>query len=85
MKILAKDEDNCNSLDKDDTRVDIEQSTQKFVDVARQVESFFLQKRFVLSALKPELILKEVRFNFYRSPINHSFGAVYINPFFLRN
>lgn len=31
----------------------------KFIDLARQMEAFFLQKRFLLSALKPELILKE--------------------------
>lgn len=31
----------------------------KFIDLARQMEAFFLQKRFLLSALKPELLLKE--------------------------
>lgn len=31
----------------------------KFIDLARQMESFFLQKRFLLSSSKPELLLKE--------------------------
>jgi mediator of RNA polymerase II transcription subunit 28 len=31
----------------------------KFIDLARQMEAFFLQKRFLLSCLKPELLLKE--------------------------
>lgn len=31
----------------------------KFIDLARQMETFFLQKRFLLSASKPELLLKE--------------------------
>lgn len=29
------------------------------MDLARQMEAFFIQKRFLLSALKPELVLKE--------------------------
>lgn len=60
MQVLAKEEENFNNLEKDETRMDIEQASLKFLDIARQLESFFLQKRFVLSALKPELILKEV-------------------------
>lgn len=31
----------------------------KFIDLARQMEAFFIQKRFLLSSLKPELVLKE--------------------------
>ena len=31
----------------------------KFIDLARQMETFFLQKRFLLSSSKPELLLKE--------------------------
>jgi len=65
MQILAKEEENYNGFEKDETRVDIDQATQKFLDVARQMESFFLQKRFVLSVLKPELIVKEVRIRDY--------------------
>lgn len=61
MQVLAKEEENYNGLEKDETRMDIDQVSQKFLDIARQLEAFFLQKRFVLSALKPELIMKEVR------------------------
>ncbi len=60
MQVLAKEEENYNGLEKDETRMDIDQASQKFLDVARQLEAFFLQKRFVLSVLKPELIMKEV-------------------------
>lgn len=60
MQVLAKEEENFNSLERDENRVDIDQASLKFLDIARQLESFFLQKRFVLSALKPELIMKEV-------------------------
>lgn len=31
----------------------------KFIDLARQMETFFLQNRFLLSSSKPELLLKE--------------------------
>lgn len=44
--------------DKDEISLDVDQ-TIKFVDLARQMEAFFIQKRFLLSALKPELVLKE--------------------------
>ena len=47
------------AIDKDDTRLEVDQVTLRFIDLARQVEAFFLQKRFLLSALKPELIIKE--------------------------
>lgn len=46
-------------VDKDEVREEVEQVTLRFVDLARQVEAFFLQKRFLLSALKPETIVKE--------------------------
>lgn len=64
MQILTREEENFNSLDKDEVHVDVEQATTKFVDIARQLEAFFLQKRFLLSVLKPELIVKEVSLNF---------------------
>lgn len=60
MQVLAKEEENYNGFDSDETRIDIDQASQKFLDVARQLESFFLQKRFVLSVLKPESIMREV-------------------------
>lgn len=47
------------TVDKDEGRAEMEQATMRFVDLARQMEAFFLQKRFLLSALKPELVVKE--------------------------
>jgi hypothetical protein len=38
----------------------VEQSIQKFLDSAKQLESHFLQQRLVLSIRKPEQIVKEV-------------------------
>lgn len=46
-------------IDKNEIGLEVEQTTSKFIDLARQMESFFIQKRFLLSALKPELMLKE--------------------------
>lgn len=46
-------------MDKDEARCEMEQVTLRFIDLARQVEAYFLQKRFLLSALKPELVVKE--------------------------
>lgn len=50
-------------VDKDEISLDVDQTTVKFVDLARQMESFFIQKRFLLSAMKPELVLKEENFD----------------------
>lgn len=38
----------------------VDQCIQKFLDVARQTECFFLQKRLQLSVQKPEQVVKEV-------------------------
>lgn len=43
----------------DEIKLEAEQTTLKFIDLARQMETFFLQKRFLLSSSKPELLLKE--------------------------
>lgn len=43
----------------DEIKLEVEQTTMKFIDLARQMETFFLQKRFLLSSSKPELLLKE--------------------------
>ncbi|XP_020285238.1 mediator of RNA polymerase II transcription subunit 28 isoform X2 [Pseudomyrmex gracilis] len=68
LSILIKDEGLGNNgtgasggltVDKDEGRAEMEQATVRFVDLARQMEAFFLQKRFLLSALKPELVIKE--------------------------
>ncbi|XP_011140830.1 mediator of RNA polymerase II transcription subunit 28 isoform X2 [Harpegnathos saltator] len=68
LSILTKDEGLSNNgigisngvaVDKDEARTEVEQVTLRFIDLARQMEAFFLQKRFLLSALKPELVVKE--------------------------
>lgn len=43
--------------------LEVDQTTLKFIDLARQMEAFFIQKRFLLSALRPELVLKEENFD----------------------
>lgn len=40
----------------------VDQCIQKFLDVARQIECFFLQKRFQLSVQRPEQVVKEVNY-----------------------
>ncbi|KAL3278731.1 hypothetical protein HHI36_016261 [Cryptolaemus montrouzieri] len=45
--------------EKDEIKVEVEHTTFRFIDLARQMEAFFLQKRFLLSALKPEMVIKE--------------------------
>ncbi|XP_032686601.1 mediator of RNA polymerase II transcription subunit 28 isoform X3 [Odontomachus brunneus] len=68
LSILTKDEGLGNNgigissgvtVDKDEARTEVEQVTLRFIDLARQMEAFFLQKRFLLSVLKPELVVKE--------------------------
>ncbi|XP_018328389.1 mediator of RNA polymerase II transcription subunit 28 [Agrilus planipennis] len=58
LNVLTKEEA-IGSTDKDDIRTEVEQTTLRFIDLARQMEAFFLQKRFLLSALKPEMVVKE--------------------------
>ncbi|RZB41605.1 mediator of RNA polymerase II transcription subunit 28, partial [Asbolus verrucosus] len=58
LNVLTKEEAVPNS-DKDEMKVEVEQTTLRFIDLARQMEAFFLQKRFLLSALKPEMVVKE--------------------------
>ncbi|XP_037032982.1 mediator of RNA polymerase II transcription subunit 28 isoform X3 [Bradysia coprophila] len=59
---LTKQE-SATGIDKDEINLEVDQTTIKFVDLARQMEAFFIQKRFLLSALKPELVLKEENFD----------------------
>lgn len=59
---LTKQE-SATGIDKDEISLEVDQTTLKFVDLARQMEAFFIQKRFLLSALKPELVLKEENFD----------------------
>ena len=53
------EEDDLYSKDPDDINKDIEEKMSQFTDVARQLETFFLQKRFMIYNHKPEMILKE--------------------------
>lgn len=58
MNVLTK-EDALQNMDKDEIAVDVDHTILKFIDLARQLEAFFLQKRFLLSALKPESVVKD--------------------------
>lgn len=58
LQALTKEESST-GLDKDEVKLEVDQTTMKFIDLARQMEAFFLQKRFLLSSLKPELLVKE--------------------------
>lgn len=58
MNVLTKEEAVPTS-DKDEIAVEVDHTLLRFIDLARQMEAFFLQKRFLLSALKPEMNVKE--------------------------
>lgn len=58
LYVLTKEEA-VPTTDKEEIKVEVEQTTLRFIDLARQMEAFFLQKRFLLSALKPEMVVKE--------------------------
>lgn len=45
--------------DSEEVKTGVEQTIQRFLDVAKQMESFFLQKRLVLSAQKSDQIVME--------------------------
>lgn len=49
--------------DDDVIKLEVEQTTMNFINLARQIEVFFLQKRFLLSTLKPELLLIEENYD----------------------
>ena len=53
------EEDDLFNRDPDDINGDIDEKITQFTDVARQLETFFLQKRFMIYNHKPEMILKE--------------------------
>ena len=53
------EEDDLFNRDPDDINNDIDEKITQFTDVARQLETFFLQKRFMIYNHKPEMILKE--------------------------
>jgi len=45
--------------DSDEVKTSVEQTIQRFLDIGRQIECFFLQKRLLLSVHNPELLLSE--------------------------
>lgn len=58
MHALTKQEAST-GVEKDEISMEVDLTTMKFIDLARQMEAFFIQKRFLLSALMPQLVLKE--------------------------
>ncbi|KAK3910569.1 Mediator of RNA polymerase II transcription subunit 28 [Frankliniella fusca] len=58
LNVLTRD-DALAHMEKDEVRAEVDQTISRVIDLARQTEGYFLQKRFLLSALKPELIVKE--------------------------
>uniref|UniRef100_A0A9L0JEL9 Mediator of RNA polymerase II transcription subunit 28 n=1 Tax=Equus asinus TaxID=9793 RepID=A0A9L0JEL9_EQUAS len=52
-------QDYVNGTDQEEIRTGVDQCIQKFLDIARQTECFFLQKRLQLSVQKPEQVIKE--------------------------
>ncbi|XP_053258753.1 mediator of RNA polymerase II transcription subunit 28 [Podarcis raffonei] len=52
-------QDYVNGTDQEEIRTGVDQCIQKFLDVARQTECFFLQKRLQLCVQKPEQVIKE--------------------------
>ncbi|XP_016136258.1 mediator of RNA polymerase II transcription subunit 28-like [Sinocyclocheilus grahami] len=52
-------QDYVNGTDQEEIRTGVDQCIQKFLDVARQTECFFLQKRLQLSVQKPDQVEKE--------------------------
>ncbi|KAM6939700.1 LOW QUALITY PROTEIN: mediator of RNA polymerase II transcription subunit 28 [Xenentodon cancila] len=52
-------QDYVNGTDQEEIRTGVDQCIQKFLDVARQTECFFLQKRLQLAVQKPEQVVKE--------------------------
>ncbi|XP_039719608.1 LOW QUALITY PROTEIN: mediator of RNA polymerase II transcription subunit 28-like [Pteropus medius] len=57
-KQVSKD-DYVNGTDQEEIRTDVDKCIQKFLDIARKTEYFFLQKRLQLSIQKPEQVIKE--------------------------
>ncbi|KAL3865151.1 hypothetical protein ACJMK2_006772 [Sinanodonta woodiana] len=56
---LMTDEEHFNVQDSDETKTSIENAIQKFLDLSREMEEFFLRKRLMLSHQKPEQLLSD--------------------------
>ncbi|XP_038070853.1 mediator of RNA polymerase II transcription subunit 28-like [Patiria miniata] len=52
-------QDHLNVVDSQETRTSVEQSIQRFLDVSKELESYFLQRQQMLSVTRPELPIKE--------------------------
>lgn len=52
-------QDQSNVQEYGDSKTDVENSMMKFLDKAKQLECFFLQKRLRFSSQKPDLVMKE--------------------------
>ncbi|VDI64060.1 mediator of RNA polymerase II transcription subunit 28-like [Mytilus galloprovincialis] len=52
-------QEHFNTQDTDELKPGAEQTFQKFLDLCRQTEAFFLNKRLVLSKQKPEQVIKD--------------------------
>lgn len=55
---LTKQEPNTGT-NKEEIELEVQKTTNRFIDVARQMEAFFLQKRFLVSTLKPYMLIKD--------------------------
>ncbi|XP_068157689.1 mediator of RNA polymerase II transcription subunit 28 isoform X1 [Drosophila tropicalis] len=55
---LTKQEPNSGT-NKEEIDLEVQKSTNRFIDVARRMEAFFLQKRFLVSTLKPHMLIKD--------------------------
>ncbi|KAI9580079.1 mediator of RNA polymerase II transcription subunit 28 [Glossina fuscipes] len=55
---LTKLEANTGST-KEEIEFEAQKTIDRFIDVARQMEAFFLQKRFLVSTLKPDQLIKD--------------------------
>ncbi|XP_055848833.1 mediator of RNA polymerase II transcription subunit 28 [Episyrphus balteatus] len=58
LHALTKQESNTGN-NKEEIDLEVQKTTNKFIDVARQMEAFFLQKRFLVSTLKPDMLIKD--------------------------
>lgn len=64
---------------KEELRTDAEQNVAKFIEVAKQMETFFLQRRLQISVLKPEQLIKEVMSLFRKNYENTNDRAILLN------
>ena len=64
---------------KEELRTDAEQNVAKFIEVAKQMETFFLQRRLQISVLKPEQLIKEVMSLFRKNYENTNDLTILLN------